>query len=54
MLDEWLCQYADRFHDNFPIFFFRETDEATIIAMIQTALHTNQPVHAPYEDDVDY
>lgn len=47
-----LLRYADKFKDNFPIFYVRHLDEAEIIKLIFNALETNVKYIPDLENDV--
>ncbi len=53
-LDEKLKEYADRFGQNFPVFFFRNKSEAEIIDLVEECLKQNRPfqVDDNGEDDI--
>lgn len=43
-----LEQYADKFNDNYPIYFVIHLDEAEIAESIQRAIDSNEPYVADY------
>ena len=53
-LDEKLKEYASRFGQNFPVFFFRNKSEAEIIDLVEECLKQNRPfqVDDNGEDDI--
>lgn len=53
-MDELLMEYADRFHDSFPIFMMMGIDEREIIAIIKKCLKENKPYEIEYEGDTLY
>lgn len=54
MIDKVLIEYAEKFSDNFPIFYVKHLDEDAIIKIVQGAIDTNVPYIAKYQDNVDY
>lgn len=52
-LDEKLKEYADRFGQNFPVFFFRNKSEAEITALVEGCLKENRPFQVTEGGDVD-
>jgi len=49
LLDLLLKEYAEKFHENFPVFKFRGTDEDEIISIVEECI-TND---TPYDADDD-
>lgn len=49
MLEQKLNEYAERFDENFPIFFFRNAPEEEIIKKIDECLEADRP----FETDAD-
>lgn len=43
MLEQKLYEYADRFEENFPIFFFRGWGEDKIVQKIDKCLESGKP-----------
>lgn len=52
-LDEKLKEYADRFGQNFPVFFFRNKSEAEITRIIDDCLQQNRPFQAEDNGETD-
>lgn len=42
-MDELLMQYADKFHENFPIFIVGDMDESELKAVIQKCIDEGKP-----------
>jgi hypothetical protein len=53
-MDKKLNEYADKFGENFPLFFVGHMDEAEIIKLIDKAIKEDKPYEAEYEDKGDY
>lgn len=51
---ELLFAYAEKFEENFPIFFVMELPEEEIKELIQQAIDTNKPFKADYIDGAKY
>ena len=53
-LDEKLKEYAEKFGQNVPVFFFRNKSESEIIALVKECLRQNKPfvVEDNSEDDI--
>jgi len=52
-LDEKLKEYAERFGQNFPVFFFRNKSEAEITALVEGCLKENRPFQVTEGGNVD-
>ena len=53
-MDKLLLQYAEKFEDNFPIFFVNHLGEAEIKELIKKAIEDNKPYEAEYKEQIDY
>ena len=51
MFESKLDEYRNKFHENFPIFFFRNLPEKEIIKMIDDCLSSGKPIQID-DDDV--
>lgn len=51
--DDKLKEYADRFGQNFPVFFFRNKPETEIISQVEGCLKENRPFQVTEGGDVD-
>ncbi len=49
MLEQKLNEYAEKFDENFPVFFFRNSSEEEIIKKIDECLEAGKP----FENDAD-
>jgi 2-oxo-4-hydroxy-4-carboxy--5-ureidoimidazoline (OHCU) decarboxylase len=53
-MEELLNKYAEKFGENFPIFFVRNKDEKEITSIIQKCLNDNQPFKVDDDGESDY
>lgn len=53
MLEQKLNEYTERFDENFPIFFFRNTPEEDIIKKIDECLEADKPFEVDADDGED-
>lgn len=53
-MDELLWQYAEKFKENFPIFFVKHLSEEEIKELIKQSINANKPFQADYEKDAMY
>lgn len=53
-MDELLFQYADRFGENFPMFYARDMDDEEVSRTIQRCLDSGKPYTPDFEDGVLY
>lgn len=49
MLEQKLNEYAEKFDENFPVFFFRNSTEEEIIKKIDECIESDRP----FENDAD-
>lgn len=53
-MDELLIQYANKFHENFPIFIVRDKSESEIEDIIQKCLDEDKPYQVETKEDCFY
>lgn len=50
-LDEKMIEYADKFGENFPTFYYRYESQAWIMAKIDECIKKGKPMKVPEEND---
>jgi hypothetical protein len=54
VLDKVLSEYAEKFEDNFPLFYVRGMEESKIIELVKQSIKEGVPYEAEYDKNADY